>query len=56
MSEEKTYNYNFECSNCGRTNQWKIPFGTKVEKFLRELQVSPCPHCGCSSLAVPPPV
>jgi len=53
MSEKKSYNFSFECHNCGTINRFKISCGTTVEQFLRKAKVGPCPRCGCYPL--PPP-
>ena len=52
MSEKKTYNYDFECWNCRRTNQWKIPFGIPASKFITKSKLVSCIHCGCNPLSL----
>ena len=49
---EKTYNYFVDCSNCQRTYTLKIPFGTRVSKFITETKIGICSYCGCDPLAV----
>jgi len=56
MSEEKTYVYNFECSNCQKNVQLQIPLGTPVSSFITEDSLSPCPRCGCNPLTAISPL
>ena len=56
MSEEKTYIYNFDCVNCQRVNQLKIPFGISVSTFILENTLPVCSHCGCNPLIARSPL
>ena len=45
------YELNVVCTNCGKTDTIKIPFGTKFEGvgFCKESSYA-CNYCGCYSL------
>ena len=44
MTEEETYDYNEECSNCGEDNEFEIPKRKTVKDFMVSQK---CFNCDC---------